>query len=168
MSTTTKKHPGVRGLAWHRSQHYSFFLPIDWHRFALSENQSGAILGPDKNDPLTLFAVTATDLGTEITDDDLDIVAEGFFESVAQLPECSIEMQSQKARFNRIELEAKYTFHDQETIIKRWVRVFYLGTHQIVFAAQGATLEKYDYWVPWFFEAMMTAKVHTSAPEIPG
>jgi hypothetical protein len=33
--------------------------------------------------------------------------------------------------------------------------------------AQGATPEKYDYWLPWFFEAMMTAKVHSTRPKWP-
>lgn len=170
MSASNQKHPAVRGLAWHRTQYYSFFLPIDWHTFAWTEAQDGSLLGPDEHDPLTVFAVTVNDLGTQITPDDLETVAEGFFESIEQLPECNIETRNQKISGGQIELEARYTFRDNaaNTMIKRWVRVFYHETRQIVFAAQGATPETYDYWQPWFFEAMMTAKVHTRIPDLPG
>ncbi len=168
MSEAKRDYPAVRGLSWHRTQYNSFFLPLDWHRFSWTDGYEGEIYGPDENDPQTAFAVNIKDLGTAITLDDLDILAEGFFESVQQLPECHIEMRDQFATSTLIELEAKYTFREQEAVCKRWVRVFFHESRQIVLAAQGATPEKYDYWLPWFFEAMMTAKIHNSLPELPG
>ena len=48
----------------------------------------------------------------------------------------------------------------------RWVRVFFLGTHETTMMAQGSTLDLYDYWLPWFFEAMATAQVHYQKPTI--
>ena len=38
--------------------------------------------------------------------------------------------------------------------------MFYDGTHQIMMTAQGASPDKYAYWLPLFFEAMMTAKIY--------
>jgi hypothetical protein len=102
-----------------------------------------------------------------VTADDLEILAEGFFQSIEQLPECEIESRDQKVAGAQPELEAKYTFCDQGQRRKRWIRMFYHQTRQIAMTAQGATPEKYDYWLPWFFEAMMTAKVHSEKPEFP-
>lgn len=161
-----KEYPATRGLTWHRDQYYSFFIPIDWHKMEWSDSRQGVIYGPDMTDPFTVFAVDIKDLGTRVTPDEVDLVAEGFFESVEQLPECAVELRNQKASSYRVELEAKYTFREQGEIRKRWSRVFYHETYQITMTAQGETPEKYDYWLPWFFEAMKTCKVHRSKPSI--
>jgi hypothetical protein len=124
------------------------------------------IYGPDPNDPLTIFAVEHQDLGTAITADDLDILAEGFFESIEQLSGGEIESRNQKVTGKLLELEAKYTYEEQGTTRKRWVRQFYQDTRQIVMTAQGETSEKYDYWLPLYFEAMMTAKIHNRKPDL--
>lgn len=163
---THKQYPTIRGLSWHRTQYYSFFTPIDWHRFSWPDGRQGDIYGPDPDDPLTVFSVALADLGTTVTAPDLDILAEGFFEALERLPESAIEARDQKVAGKILELEAKYTFRDQDEIRRCWVRVFYHETRQITMTAQGATLEKYDYWLPLFFEAMMTAEVHNRYPEM--
>jgi hypothetical protein len=160
-----QKYPAVKGLTWHRDQYYSFFVPMDWHIFRWSDGRQGAIYGPDSADPLTIFAVDVKDLGTALTPSDLNILAEGFFESIAQLPQVNIEHRDQKVAGKLLELEAKYIFSEADETRKRWVRLFYHETRQITMAAQGATPEKYDYWLPWFFEAMMTAQVHNQKPQ---
>jgi hypothetical protein len=45
--------------------------------------------------------------------------------------------------------------------------VYYQDDRQIAITAQGATPDKYDYWLPWFFEAMMTTKIHREKPTSP-
>jgi hypothetical protein len=162
---TRKQHPAIKGLTRHRSQYYSFFTPIDWHRFVWPDDRQGEIYGPDLDDPLTTFSVTVEDLGTRVTADDLDVLAEGFFEAIEQLPESDIEVRDQLVTHKLLRLEAKYTFLDQDRTRRCWVRVFYHDTRQITMTAQGATLEKYDYWLPLFFEAMMTADVHSQKPK---
>ncbi len=162
---TQKQYPAIKGLTWHRDQYYSFYTPLDWHRFYWADDRQGEIHGPDPDDPLTVFAVDVKDLGTQVTADDLDVLAEGFFESIEQLPESHIEFRDQKTAGSQLKLETKYTFREQGETRKCWVRVFYHGTRQIAMTAQGATPEKYDYWLPWFFEAMMTAQVHSTKPQ---
>ena len=103
-----KKYPAIKGLRWHRDQYYSFYIANDWHNFHWADDREGVIYGPDANDPYTIFAVDLKDLGTTITGDDLDIVAEGFFESIEQLPDCVIESRKQKVTGKLLELEAKY------------------------------------------------------------
>jgi hypothetical protein len=162
---TPKQYPPIKGLSWHRHQYYSFFAPMDWHRFSWSDDRQGEIYGPDPNDPSTVFSVILTALGTTVTADDLDILAEGFFEALEQLPESTITARSQKVAGKVLELEAKYTFREQGETRQCWARVFYHETRQIAMMAQGATPEKYDYWLPIFFEAMMTARIHNTKPK---
>ncbi|MBN2502342.1 MAG: hypothetical protein JXB38_16280 [Anaerolineales bacterium] len=161
-----KQYPAIRGLTWHRHQYYSFFTPMDWHRFAWPDERLGEIYGPDADDPLTVFAVSVEDMGTRVSADDLGALAEGFFGTIEQLPGAQIELRDQKVVGFQLELEAKYTFVDQNVTRKCWVRVFYHMTRQVTMTAQGATVDKYDYWLPMFFQAMMTAKVHSSKPTI--
>lgn len=167
MNTPHKQYPAVQGLTWHRTQYYSFFLPMNWHPFSWANDREGQIYGPDSNDSSTVFAVDMIDLGTPITDQDFDILAEGFFGTIEQLPACAIEARHQKAIGRLFELEAKYTFQEQAKTRKRWTRVFYHETRQVTMTAQGSTHEQYDHWLPWFFEAMITAKVHSQYPETP-
>lgn len=161
-----KQYPSIRGLTWHRHQYYSFFTPIDWHRFEWADDSEGEIYGPDPEDPTTLFAVALYHLNTTVTAADLDILAEGFFEAIQQLPQAQIEAQDQRIAGKQLELEVKYTFVEQEETRKRWVRVFYHETRQITMTAQGTTPNRYDYWLPMFFQAMMTAKVHSEKPSL--
>lgn len=162
-----KNYPAVTGLLWHRDQYYSFFVPNDWHRLQWSDDRVGVIYAPDPSDPLTAFAVDIRNLGTAVSAADIDVLAQGYFEGLEQLPDCHIESRDQKVTGTLLELEAKYTFREQGETRKCWARVFYYAEHQIVMTAQGATPQKYDYWLPWYFEAMMTAKFHTSKPENP-
>jgi hypothetical protein len=159
------KPPSVSGLLWHRDQYYSFFIPNNWHRLRWPDNREGVIYGPDPTDPFTVFAVDIKDLGVSITPADVDVLAEGFFESIQQLPACDIESREQKVSDTQIKLEAKYTFDEQGETRKRWACVFYHETRQIAMTAQGATPEQYDYWLPWFFEAMMTVRIHNEKPD---
>ncbi|MFZ0543914.1 MAG: hypothetical protein WAM60_00655 [Candidatus Promineifilaceae bacterium] len=160
-----KKSPAIKGLLWHRDQYYSFFIPNNWYKLSWSDDRQGVIYAPDASDPLTVFAVSLTDLGTPVTEDDLDALAEGFFETIEQLPESHIELREQKVAGKMLELQAKYTSQENGETLKRWVRVFYHEKRQIAMTAQGVP-EKYDYWLPWFFEAMMTANVHRNKPQI--
>ncbi len=163
---THKQYPAIKGLTWHRDRYYSFFAPMDWHRFVWPDEQYGEIYGPDPDDPSTVFGVVLQDLGTAPTPDDLDVLAEGFFETIESLPEVTIESRSQEVIGGLLLLETKYTCREGGDIHKRWVRVYYHETRQITMLAQGSTPETYDYWLPMFFESMMTARVHNTKPDI--
>lgn len=164
---TTKRRPVFKGLRWHREQYFSFFIPVDWSRFNWQDDRQGALYGPSADDAHTIFAVELQDLGFPISDDDLDDLFDGFLTGIQQLPGVEIESSEKRVAGALVSLEAKYTFLENETTRKRWVRVLYHNTRQIAFTAQGATPEIYDYWLPMFFEAMMTAKVHSTLPAEP-
>lgn len=159
-----KKCSAISCLLWHRDRYYSFFIPDNWYPLRWSDDRRGTIYAPDPTEPQTAFAVAVTRLDTQVTAADLDILAEGLFEGIGQLPDLRLEARYQEVVGDLLELEAKYTFRDQGELRKCWARVFYFAKHQIVVTAQGATPEKYDYWLPWFFEAMTTMRIHTAKP----
>ena len=161
-----KKLPAIRGLRWHRHQYFSFFVPDDWYRSTTDDTSTRVIYSPNPEDNATLFAVDLQELGTTLVPDDLEVLAEGFFESIAQLPQTMIQTHKMKASGSIIEMEAKYTFSEAGATRKRWTRVLYQDTRQIALTAQGATPEIYDYWLPMFFESMSTARIHRQEPSL--
>lgn len=163
----TKERPVFKGLRWYREQYFSFFVPVDWHRFNWQDDRQGALFGPSADDAHTVFAADLRDLGFTVAAADLDDLFEGFMAGIQQLPGVEIELSDKRVVGKLITLEAKYIFTDDEMTRKRWVRVLYHGTRQIAFTAQGATPDTYDYWLPMFYEAMMTAKVHSTLPADP-
>lgn len=160
-----KKRPKISGLLWHRHQYYSFFVPNNWFKSAW-EDECGVIYSPDPSDAYTLFAADLKDLGTLVTPDDLEALAEGYFDSVEQLSDVDIQHRKLKASGRRLEIEAKYTFSEQGEVRQRWTRLLYHETRQIALTAQAASPEQYAYWLPMFYESMMTARVHSERPSL--
>ena len=163
----TKSPPTFKGLIWYREQYFSFFVPTDWRRFNWQDDRQGVLFGPSPEDTHTVFAVDLIDLGFSVSADDLVDLFDGFLAGIQQLPGVEIELSAKEVVGALISLEAKYTFVEDEMTRKRWVRVLYHDTRQIAFTAQGATPDDYDYWLPMFFEAMMTARIHSTIPTTP-
>ena len=163
-----QERPTFKGLTWHREQYFSFFIPTDWHKVEWQDERQGILYIPDREDAHTVFAVEVKDLGMTVTSDDLPYLSKGFFDAVKALPERKIESKNERVTGKLVQLEAKYSYLEDAQMRKRWVRVLYHETRQVTVTAQGATVEKYDYWLPMFYEAMMTIKVHHTKPtELP-
>ena len=161
-----KERPVFRGLSWHRHDNYSFFIPLDWHEFTWDDGREGVVFGPDPDDDQTIFAAQFVDLGLDIRAEDEEAIAEGFFGAIESLPGADIESREQEVLYGpRIHLQARFCFDDGGQTRKRWVRGLYRHQFQVLLTAQGATPEKFHYWLPMFFEAMMTAGVHLQKPE---
>jgi len=75
------------------------------------------------------------------------------------LPGIEIETQEETVTPTLIALEARFTFLDGEVRRRRWVRNIYWGNGQLVLVAQGATAEEFDYWLPMFYNTMMTVEI---------
>lgn len=162
-----KNKPSFKGLTWYRDQYYSLFVPQDWKQVSRPDDRHGIIFLPVANDVHTLYSIDVIDLETQITSDDLPYLSMGFLDGIKNLPERRIESKDEGVAGKLVKLQAKYTFFEDGETRKRWVRVFYLGTRQITAVAQGKTVEDYDYWLPMFFEAMMTINVHETMPVTP-
>lgn len=160
--------PVFKGLAWCHEQFYSFFVPNDWRRTERIDGKQGVIYVPESADPHTYFAVQVDDLGTLITPDDVDDLESGLLEGIRQQTSSQIEFHTHSMGGSLVQLEAKYTFLDGADRRKRWMRVLYHESRQVTFIAQGKTEQDYHYWLPMFNEAMMTLKVHSHKPAVPG
>ena len=91
-----QKRPTFKGLAWHREQYFSFFIPTDWHKVDWQDERQGILYIPDREDAHTLFAVEVKDLGTTLSPDDLPYLSKGFFDAVKALPERKIESKNER------------------------------------------------------------------------
>jgi hypothetical protein len=160
------EHPPIEGLRWHRNELFSLFVPPGWQQSDWDDGRIGVLYYPEPDDPLTVFAVEVTDLGMVISSDDLDRLDAESIDAIEQLPEGEIELHDKAVVGEQMQLEYKYTFREDCVMRRHWVRVFYQGTHEATMMAQGSSLDLYDYWLPWFFEAMATAQVHSQKPTI--
>ena len=171
LETLKTEHPGhenppIQGLRWHRHDLFSFFVPVGWLRSDWDDGRIGVLYTPDPRDPLTVFSVEVNDLEMVIALDDLDRLDAAFMEVIDQLPEGEISSHDKAIVGELMQLDYQYTFREDCVMRKRWVRMLYQGGHETTLIAQGATLDLYDYWLPWFFEAMATAQVHYQKPTI--
>lgn len=163
-TATPASRPVFKGLSLHKEPYlgFSFFRPIDWHQFDWLDERQGVLFGPNTADNTTLFGVAVQDLGMEVTAEDMPDLYAGFIEAIEQLAESRIAWQEQWKIGGLIGIEAKYTYRDGDKTRKRWVRVLYQDTRQITVTAQGATVADYDYWLPMFYESLMTFRIYTS------
>ena len=159
-SSPAAPRPQFKGLSWQRSDDFSFFRPLNWHRFEWEDARQGVLFGPKSNDDATLFAVDVRDLGLNISAEDMDDLEAGFLEGIHRLTSCYVDSYERWSAGKLYGLEAKYTFAEAGHTRKRWVRVLYQDSRQITVTAQGATIGKFDYWLPMFYEQMMTFQVH--------
>jgi hypothetical protein len=158
--------PAFTGLLVHRDLDfgYSLFVPVDWHRLE-PESGSGVFYAPDVDDLLTGLAIEARNLGTAVKPGDLPTLRNGFVAGLRQLPGCRIESRESEAVGALISLEARHTYRDGAAIRKRWVRLLYQGRTQVRLIAQAASVEKFSYWEPMFFEALRTVHFGRWAPD---
>jgi hypothetical protein len=159
--------PVFKGLSWCNEQYYSFFVPIDWRRVERSDGKEGIIYVPTRDDSHTFYAVQIDNLGTPVTSEDIPDLVQGLLNGIHQQNDSRIETQTHSTVGKLVELEARFTFLEGTERRKRWVRVLYHENRQVTFIAQGSTEQVFHYWLPMFYEAMMTLKVHSTKPTIP-
>src|SRR5579884_2410293 len=169
MMTDSGRRPTFTGLVVHRdlTYRYSFFVPDGWYRLELEASTgNGVFYAPALDDPLTGFSADARDLQTEITPDDLPILRAGFLSGLRKMPHSIVESHEAEAVGRLITMEARHTYRDGAVTRKRWVRLLYQGSIQVRLVAQGATIERFNYWLPMFFESMRTFRFGDWAAEI--
>jgi hypothetical protein len=129
---------------------YEFRHPAEWFRSDLDGDLEGVIVGPDRADDATHFAVSLTDLGVSVVADDLPVLRDGFAEGLAALPELSIENSQDDTYNDIVKLERTLTFRDEASgeTRKRRVWSMYADHWQYTIQYQGATVEEFRYWFP--------------------
>lgn len=160
-----KPGPRYRGIYRHveREGGYSIWIPTDWRRLEMVGDHKGAIYTPYPDRYDTCISTEKVVLEHAVKHGDVPTLREGFTAGLNSLPDVQIESQDETVTSTLIIYEAKVTFSEGEARRKRWVRVVYWGEGQLIVMAQGATPEEYDYWMPMFYNSLMTVEIPVSA-----
>ncbi len=154
-------HPAYTGMKMcpdHRGG-YAVWMPSDWFEFKLKPRQVGMLFSPYQDDLNTSFLVLKKKLKYSVTPDDVPTLREGFMNGIQALPGVEIESTDESLSSSINFFEARFTFLEGENRRKRWVRNLYWGNGQLILIAQGRTPEDFEYWLPMFFNTMLTTQI---------
>lgn len=138
---------------------YGVWVPSDWTQIKLRRHHRGFLFSPYKDDINTSFLVEKRRLKVTVTAEDMDVLREGFHQGIMALPGVEIESQDESLTDTINFFEARFTFLEGENRRKRWVRNVYWGEGQLIMIAQGRTVEDFEYWLPMFFNTIMTIEL---------
>lgn len=132
---------------------FQFRYPSGWRQFALDGGRDGVMYAPpdqpEDGTPETYFAVWIGGLDTKATAEDLDDVATGVDAGLEQLAGCEVTASTSEALDNLLKLERMYTFTEADGAVRqRRLWVLYADTWQYVVLFQGASPDRYKYWLP--------------------
>ena len=157
------ERPWFTGVDVYRdlTHHFSLLYPRGWHKFELdAEGGQGIILtpSPDPADVATSLSIEARDLGTVVTAADLPILRQGVVRGLRQLRDLRIESQEGEDTADFLNLEFRFTFRESADgpRRKRWLRLAYQDATQVRLIAQGADEAHFEYWMPFFYQAIRT------------
>ena len=117
------------------------------------------LFSPYIDDINTSFMVEKRRLKVSVTAEDMDVLREGFQHGIMKLPGVKVESQDESLSDSVNFFEARFTFLEDENRRKRWVRSIYWGDGLLIMIAQGRTVEDFEYWLPMFYNTIMTAKI---------
>jgi hypothetical protein len=138
---------------------YTVWLPSDWNKFDLIKPHLGLLFSPYQDDINTSLMVEKHRLKYKVKADDIQILKDGFTQGILKLPGVEVESQEQALSESVNVFDARFSFLEGESRRKRWVRNIYWGNGQLVMIAQGRTVEDYEYWLPMFYNTMVTLKI---------
>ncbi len=157
----TPQGPVYTGMTLHpdKKSGFAVWLPNDWFQFKLKPRQMGMLFSPYPDDLNTSLLLRKYRLKVKVTQEDMPVVREAFLKGINNLP--GVEgIQLGEAFSDSINLfDAHFSFLEGENRRKRWVRNIYWGEGQLVVIAQGRTPENFDYWLPMFYNAIMTLQI---------
>lgn len=126
---------------------YEFRHPSDWFRVDI-EGVDGVMVGPERGDEATHFAVAVTDLGVGVVADDLEVLRGGFDDGLAVLADLELESVRDDTYNDIVKLERTLTFTDAGETRKRRMWSLYADHWQFTVVYQGSSVAEFDYWLP--------------------
>jgi hypothetical protein len=160
--TEEKPKPFYTGMKQHADEAgFALWLPSDWHQFELQGNMKGVLFSPYPDDFNTGLLAEKKKLKVKVKSDDLPILREAFMEGIRSLEGVEIEEGSVAEHLSNTLsfFEVRFSFLDGGVRRKRWIRNIYWGRNNYVLIAQGRTVEDFQYWLPMFYNIMMTVIV---------
>lgn len=138
---------------------YAVWLPMGWTEVKMGKGHQGAAFFPEPDAPNTYFSCESFKLRVSVAESDVPVLREGFSAGLQAVPGIEIESQDESVTPTLIAFDARFTFNEGEARRKRWVRNIYWGKLQMVFIAQGSSPEEFEYWLPMFYQTMMTFEI---------
>jgi len=138
---------------------FSLVVPSDWTRIPLKRGMVGMMFSPYKDDINTSILAQKKKLKFAVTTDDLLILREGFEDGVKAMPGVEIEALDAAYSSSISFFDARFSFLEGDARRKRWVRNIYWGEGQLILTAQGRTVEDFEYWLPMFYNSIVTCSL---------
>ena len=152
--------PAYTGMTCHRDKGgYAVWLPSDWVQFELKRSHHGFLFSPYKDDLNTSILIEKRTLKYVTTEKDMPLLREAFQQGILALPGAEIESQDEDLSKTINVFDARFTYLDGENRRKRWVRNIYWGEGQLILVAQGRDVKDYEYWLPMFYNIMVTTEL---------
>lgn len=155
MDVTEQERPRFYGVHTYDDPQgrFRFRYPSGWRELALDDGREGVMYAPPDQPadgtPATYFAVWISQVDTKVTAEDLDDVAAGLDSGLGELAGSDVTAATSEALDNLLKLERTYTFAEPAGAVRqRRMWVLYADTWQYVVTFQGASPDRYDYWLP--------------------
>ena len=139
---------------------FALWLPKGWREIPMNEDHHGVIFTPHEGRMDTSFAAEKRTLPFKVSEEDLDVLREGFENGLQSLPDVEIESRNERITKTLKVFEARFTFVEDGVRRKRWLRTVYWGEGQLVLIAQGATEEEFERYEGMFYNTMMTVEIN--------
>lgn len=162
MTEDNKPKPVYTGMKAHTDKAgFAIWVPSDWHEFKLQGKLKGVLYSPYPDDINTGLLAQKVKLKVRVKPEDLPTLREAFMEGIKALDGVEIEAGSESEYLtNTLSFfEIRFSFLEDGVRRKRWIRNIYWGRNNYILIAQGRTPEDFDYWLPMFFNIMLTAMV---------
>ncbi len=127
---------------------YEFRYPSDWCRADLDGAVDGVMVGPEREDEATHFAVAVTDLGLGVGAEDLEVLRSGFDDGLAALTDLAVQSVRDDTYNDIVKLERTLTFTEGNETRKRQMWSLYADHWQFAVVYQGSSVAEFDYWLP--------------------
>lgn len=157
----TQDSPLYHGMQQFRDQELGFacWLPDDWHRSNPQGGHPRVVFSPYPDRIDTCFTAEKVKLDYSVTAADTPLLRQGFNDGLAALPGIDIESQEDIVTDKMMGLDTRFTFLEGGLRRKSWARIIYWDKSQLVLLAQGASPEEFQYWLPMFYNIMMTTVI---------
>ena len=157
------ERPTFHGLSVYRnlSHRFSLLYPQGWAQTKAPRSAGGGVVfSLDPADKHSLVLVQSRRLPSPAEAGDLDALREGLLEGIGQLPGAEVLEHKADVVHKLLDAEAHHTYRDAVSgeQRRRWVRLLCQGKVQISIVCQGASEERYHYWLPMFNTVMRSVR----------
>jgi len=138
---------------------YAITVPTDWRQIPLKPGTVGLMFSPYPDDINTGVWTEKHILKDSVKPADMPLLRTRFEKGIRALPGVEIDKIEASYSDTITVFDAQFSFLDGDVRRKRWVRDIYWNEAELVIVAQGRTVEDYAYWLPMFYNTLMTCNV---------